>query len=326
MRRPQFGEDIEMTRTSIIAVLGSALAFAASVPSLAAGPVVGDAAFTKRIGVSRLQPPSNRYTTLGDELSDMLTTALVNKGYQVVERGQLSKVIEELSLKDVGGLFDPSKLAAVGKQCGAEAMVMGSISEFGSSTSSRKILGIEIREETARVKLDVRMVDIRTGTVLAAATGEGQEVSRDLNLRRMIDPGSFSMRNDECRDSMQGKAARKAVTNLVKDLDDKLSLVASRPVQAPRLVQQISHTIELEVSGLDKFSTAGLLLKALAGEKGIKSAKNTGWASNVLKAEVDAGDLSSTDVAQMLETAASLKGFGLTVQTVDDNKVVASGK
>ncbi len=309
-----------MTRTSIIAVLGSALALAASVPSLAAGPVVGDAAFTKRIGVSRLQPPSNRYTTLGDELSDMLTTTLVNKGYQVVERGQLSKLIEELSLKDVGGLFDPSKLVAVGKQCGAEAMVMGSISEFGSSTSNRKILGIEIREETARVKLDVRMVDVRTGTVLAAATGEGQEVSRDLNLRRMIDPGSFSMRNDECRDSMLGKAARKAIANLVKDLDDKLGQVASRPVQ------QISRTIELEVSGLDKFSTAGLLLKALAGEKGIKSAKNTGWASNVLKAEVDAGDLSSTDVAQMLETAASLKGFGLTVQTVDDGRIVASGK
>lgn len=320
MRRPQFREDIEMTRTSIIAVLGSALALAASVPSLAAGPVVGDAAFTKRIGVSRLQPPSNRYTTLGDELSDMLTTTLVNKGYQVVERGQLSKLIEELSLKDVGGLFDPSKLVAVGKQCGAEAMVMGSISEFGSSTSNRKILGIEIREETARVKLDVRMVDVRTGTVLAAATGEGQEVSRDLNLRRMIDPGSFSMRNDECRDSMLGKAARKAIANLVKDLDDKLGQVASRPVQ------QISRTIELEVSGLDKFSTAGLLLKALAGEKGIKSAKNTGWASNVLKAEVDAGDLSSTDVAQMLETAASLKGFGLTVQTVDDGRIVASGK
>ena len=309
-----------MTRTSIIAVLGSALALAASVPSLAAGPVVGDAAFTKRIGVSRLQPPSNRYTTLGDELSDMLTTTLVTKGYQVVERGQLSKLIEELSLKDVGGLFDPSKLVAVGKQCGAEAMVMGSISEFGSSTSNRKILGIEIREETARVKLDVRMVDVRTGTVLAAATGEGQEVSRDLNLRRMIDPGSFSMRNDECRDSMLGKAARKAIANLVKDLDDKLGQVASRPVQ------QISRTIELEVSGLDKFSTAGLLLKALAGEKGIKSAKNTGWASNVLKAEVDAGDLSSTDVAQMLETAASLKGFGLTVQTVDDGRIVASGK
>ena len=67
---------------------------------------------------------------LGLLVAAELTTRLAKSGLLMVERGQLSKVIEEMALSQ-SGLVDPSQSAEVGKLAGAQGLVVGTVSEVG---------------------------------------------------------------------------------------------------------------------------------------------------------------------------------------------------
>lgn len=82
-----------------------------------------------------------------------LSTALIDtEAFEVVERGQLQKALDELKLgkKDI---FDSSTAQKLGKQVGARAVLIGSISDRG---------------EYAVV--NVRLIDTATGKARIAAS------------------------------------------------------------------------------------------------------------------------------------------------------------
>lgn len=72
---------------------------------------------------------------VGTGLSDMLMNALFNSGcFRVVERDQLNAILNEQSL-GLSGAGDEKDFAKVGKQIGAQVIVMGTITEFSDSES-----------------------------------------------------------------------------------------------------------------------------------------------------------------------------------------------
>ncbi len=89
-------------------------------------------------------------------LRDMLTTDLSRlPSLQIVERGRLEEVIKELSLAE-GKFIDPATAAKLGKGVGAKALIAGSFI---------------LTKDKARI--DLRMVESETGTVLLAESAEG---------------------------------------------------------------------------------------------------------------------------------------------------------
>src|SRR5437879_2049233 len=71
---------------------------------------------------------------LGTSASDILITELVKSGkFIVVERDKLNKIMEEQKL-GMSGAIDPNTAAKMGKILGLNAIVTGSISQFGEET------------------------------------------------------------------------------------------------------------------------------------------------------------------------------------------------
>ncbi len=85
----------------------------------------------------------------GDAIAEFLTTSLVNLAYfDVVEREQLKKIIEEQSLSQTGALESAQKL---GEIMGIDVFIMGSVTLLGEL-----------------VEIDSRLVDVATGRVITA--------------------------------------------------------------------------------------------------------------------------------------------------------------
>lgn len=87
------------------------------------------------VAVAPFKYASAQSAPVGTGLSDMLMNALINCGcFRVVERDRLNVIMQEQGL-GLSGAGDESSFAAVGKQLGAQVMIMGTITEFSDNES-----------------------------------------------------------------------------------------------------------------------------------------------------------------------------------------------
>src|SRR5687768_14880398 len=115
-------------------------------------------------------------------VGDMLVTALRRAGLRLVERQELDEVVREQRLAREG-VLDPSTAVPAGQVQGAEYLLIAKATEFGvdekrvgGALALGRVGGLQVRTQTARVVLDVRLVDARTSGVSLVETGEGKHV------------------------------------------------------------------------------------------------------------------------------------------------------
>lgn len=162
----------------------------------------------------------------GQGMSDMLTTALVQSGeFRVIEREQLHHVLSEQDFGQSGRVTEQTA-PQLGKLLGVAAVVYGSVSEFGymSSDTGGKIPGIGagISKTTARVSIDVRMIDTTTGEITLAETAASEKSQRGLKLS--TDDFSFGHKG-KFDETLVGKATREAIDDLVGKISETLDAV-----------------------------------------------------------------------------------------------------
>ncbi len=97
----------------------------------------------------------------GKEVADIMSAALMKRGFSIVERSKLNKIMDEHSLS-LTGLTDSTGLAKLGKMAGASAIVMGNVSAY------------ECKGEKCRVSLTAKMIDVESGEVIWSGSGSGQ--------------------------------------------------------------------------------------------------------------------------------------------------------
>lgn len=181
----------------------------------------------KRLAVSRFEDRSGSgYNHVGDGVADMLATALVKSGkFTVVERQELDRVLQEQKLGQAG-IVTEQTAAKVGRVLGVELLVMGSVSEFGTSertiSGGVPVFGGGIKQTTARAVVDIRLVNTTTGEIIAAEKEEGSESTTGLAVRyEQID---FS--NTSAWDNTDiGKAAREAVDGCVELIAENMQKI-----------------------------------------------------------------------------------------------------
>ena len=115
--------------------------------------------------------------------ADALTTKLVQTGkFRVIERQQLDKILHEQDLADTGRI-DPSTAARIGKVLGVQAVIIGSVTEFGISETGGRIPqigrwkwghGIGGKVVTGKTTVTARLVDTTTGEILGAYEASGK--------------------------------------------------------------------------------------------------------------------------------------------------------
>jgi curli biogenesis system outer membrane secretion channel CsgG len=127
----------------------------------------------RRVAVTDLPDLAGTVSDLGRYLAERLTTRLSQTpGFNVVERRRIAAVLAELRL-ELSDLFRADGARQLGRALGAEAIVVGTLSDLGS-----------------HVDVDVRVIDAETGAVLAGAEGTVRKVPdvEDLLGRARVSP------------------------------------------------------------------------------------------------------------------------------------------
>lgn len=100
---------------------------------------------------------------LGKQASDMLYSRLIASGqFLVFERPDLQKVRAEQRLTGKENLV------------GVDTLLVGAVTEFGRSESGKTGFLSATKNQVARAKVEVRLIDVRTGQAFFTATGTGE--------------------------------------------------------------------------------------------------------------------------------------------------------
>jgi curli biogenesis system outer membrane secretion channel CsgG len=172
---------------------------------------------------------------IGKQASDMLASRLVMSGqFLVLERPDLSKVEREQAIGGAANLV------------GADTLVMGSVTEFGRSTTGKVGFLSSTKTQLAKAKVDVRLVDVKTGHAYFSATGAG-EASTEVG-----EVAGFGGRSDYDA-TLNDRAIAAAISDVIDRLVAKL---ADRPWR----------TDILDVQGTQVFITGGRAQGLKAGD------------------------------------------------------------
>ena len=220
-------------RTGLITALAALLLLTALAPLALAKDDEGPSGLRKMIAVVEFEDKSDRSRwhwtgpDPGTGMSDMLTTELVKSGkFMVIEREQLHHVLAEQDFGQSGRVTEQTA-PQLGRLLGVAAVVYGSVSEFGylaADTGGRKsgLGGLGVSKTTARVGIDVRMIDTTTGEIILADTASDEKSQMGLK----VSTSEFSFGHDgKFDETLVGKATRESIEKLVGMITKSLAEV-----------------------------------------------------------------------------------------------------
>ena len=171
----------------------------------------------RRIGVVEFENKSAYgQGRLGGAASDILVTELVKSGkFIVVERDRMNKILDEQKLQSQG-MTDPQTAAKVGQILGLEAIVVGSVSQFGVKKEGSDYLLTQSKRQVADVTVDIRLIDVQSGQVILADSGKGMAKSTKASFLGMGTKGGYD-------ETLEGEALRAALVQFVTNISSQLN-------------------------------------------------------------------------------------------------------
>jgi curli biogenesis system outer membrane secretion channel CsgG len=203
----------------------------------------------------------------------MLVTYLVKDGtYSVIERKALAKILAEQNFSN-SDRANPTSAAKIGKMLGVDAIIVGSVTEFGGENKNTKVGGAGGRfggfgvggfghkSSKANVGIDARIVDTTTGEILAVATGKGESKRESTSLLggggswRGFGAGGVDFGSSDFQQTIIGEATKAAVEQMSTEV-----IAGNGKLQA--------HTVV--VQGLVAAVEGGQIVLNVGGKAGIK--------------------------------------------------------
>jgi curli biogenesis system outer membrane secretion channel CsgG len=197
---------------------------------------------------------------VGKGIADLLVEKMVKGNvYSVVERKALDKILAEQNLSN-SDRTDPNTAAKVGRILGVDAIVVGSITQFGRDdrqtnigggaigglTSKYGLGGVGKKSSKAVVVLSARLVSTDTAEILAVATGKGESTRSGAALLGSggsisgAASGAYDMRSSNFADTILGEAVMLAVNGISRELDGNAQRLPTRKVTLDGLVADVS--------------------------------------------------------------------------------------
>jgi curli biogenesis system outer membrane secretion channel CsgG len=222
--------------------------------------------YKRKIAIARFSNESNYgralmidqdYDRIGKQASDMLASKLIKSNkFVVFERTDLSKVEREQFLSQDSGLV------------GVDTLIIGSVTEFGRAVTGKSGFMSSTKVQTARAKVDIRLVDVKTGNAFFSASGSGEANTEAGEV------AGFGSRA-EYDATLNDRAISAALSDMI---DQLLSSLDERPWK----------TDILEIQGEDLFISGGSLqglkvgdtLQVMEQGKSVKS-RQTGFDINL---------------------------------------------
>jgi len=205
---------------------------------------------------------------VGKGIADLIVERLVQSGtYSVIERKALDKILAEQNFSN-SDRVDPNSAARLGKILGVDAIIIGSITQFGRDDKSVGVGGgavgglagryglggVKKRDAKAVVAISARMVMTDTAEILAAANGRGESSRSGVSLLGAggssggAGAGAVNMSSQNFANTILGEAVTKAVSDLSSQLDSQAGKLPTKVVAVSGLVADVSgRTLILNV-------------------------------------------------------------------------------
>jgi curli biogenesis system outer membrane secretion channel CsgG len=200
----------------------------------------------------------NSNVDVGKGVADILVDKLVASGqYQVYERKALEKILQEQNFSN-SDRANPSTAARIGQLIGVDAIIVGSITQFGRDDKTTEvgavgrvtgrygITGVGKKESKAVVNVSSRIVNIDTGEIVVTANGHGESTRGGAALlgsgggQTASGGGYADMRSSNFAGTLIGEAVNKAVAQMATNLDAGVGRVAVRTIRLQGLVADVS--------------------------------------------------------------------------------------
>ncbi|MBI3933571.1 MAG: curli production assembly protein CsgG [Acidobacteria bacterium] len=205
---------------------------------------------------------------IGKGIADLIVENLVKSGvYSVIERKALEKILAEQNFSN-SDRADAASAAKLAKVLGVDAIIIGSITEFGNDDKSTSvgggaiggitgrfgIGGVSRKESKAVVNLSARMVSTDTAEILGVAGGKGESKRSGTSLLGSggssagLAGAGVDMSGSNFAQTIIGEAVMAAVSTLSNELDGSAGKIVGKTVAVDGLVADATgNTLILNV-------------------------------------------------------------------------------
>jgi curli biogenesis system outer membrane secretion channel CsgG len=251
---------------------------------------------------------------VGKGIADLLVDKLVGDGvYSVIERKALDKILAEQNFSN-SDRADPSSAAKIGKVLGVDAIIIGSITQFGRDDKKQNIGGgalggytgrlgiggVSKSKSTAVVAITARMINTDTAEILASVTGKGESTRSGTGLIGAggsyagMAAGAVDMRSSNFAGTILGEAVNSAVKDIGQQLESKATTMPTKTISIDGLVADAAPdgTVVINVG-----AKAGVKVgDRLVIKRAVREIKDPGTGRVIRRVEDQVGDLVITEV------------------------------
>jgi curli biogenesis system outer membrane secretion channel CsgG len=263
---------------------------------------------------------------VGKGITDLLVTGLVKDGtFSIIERKALDKIMAEQNFSN-SQRADPTSAAKLGKLLGVDAIIVGSITQFGNETKKTNIGGggggwnrfgvggVGHSNSKANVGITARIVNVDTGEILGVAEGAGQSSRSSTSMLgggggwNGWGGGNVDFGSSNFQETIIGEAVKIAVDKLTADVVSNAPEVSVRTITVEGVVAAVDGGQIILNVGRRAGVKVGDQLEVVRVTKEIKD-PDTGAVIRRLTSSI--GIIKATDVddASAVCTAVSGSGF-----------------
>lgn len=191
---------------------------------------------------------------VGGGIADILVTKFFEDGtFELVDRKAIDAVLKEQDMTNTDR-FDAGSAAKLGQLLGADALLTGSITQFGTEKGGTGGIGgilgsksgalgkVGMEKTKAKCVIDARLIDVNTGVILSVAEGEGKSDRKGLLLGGAgydggtLAGGAFQMTSSDFRETILGEATNKACSSVVQQIAANSDKITKRKLEISALV------------------------------------------------------------------------------------------
>lgn len=265
---------------------------------------------------------------IGKGITDLLVTRLVKDGtYSVIERKALDKVLAEQNFSN-SDRANPASAAKLGKLLGVDAIIVGSITQFGNDTKNTKVGGtggglggfglggFSRKKSKAIVQVGARVVNIDTGEILVVSEGKGESSRESTSMLgggsnwHGFGAGGVDFGSSDFQNTIIGEAVKAAVDQMTTGLITDAGKVEARTVVVEGLVAAVDgKTIVLNIG-----SKTGIKVgDHLSVERVSREIKDPSTGKVIRRLSSQIGTIEITDVDDISAVGNLVTGTGLKV-------------
>lgn len=171
----------------------------------------------RRIGVIAFENKAPyAQARIGQTATDIIITELTKTGkFIVVERDKMDKLLDEQKLGQSGAI-DATTAVQVGKILGLNAILTGSVSQFGVKSEGKDFIITQSKQQIVECTVDIRAVDAETGQVLFADSGKGVVRKSSGKVLGMGNQSKYD-------ETLEGEALRAAIVKFMDNLTSQVN-------------------------------------------------------------------------------------------------------